>query len=282
MAIGYELLQTPLQMLSFYNAIANDGKMMRPRFAQEIKKENSIIESFEPEVIHEDFCSPKTIAMAKKMMEGVMEKGGTADYVFAKSSYKAAGKTGTAWLNEGGGYQHRRYRASFVGYFPADQPKYSCIVIVNNPEGAYYGSSVAAPVFKELSDKICSTELEFHQPVLESDTLLVEEKMVPASKNGSKKQLQTVFKGLNILVEGVSTTDWVSTTSSEEKVTVGTVKVDPGKVPNVKGMGLRDALHILENQGMKVQVFGVGKVVSQSVVPGALINQNKYITIHLS
>jgi cell division protein FtsI (penicillin-binding protein 3) len=282
MAIGYELLQTPLQMLSFYNAIANDGKMMRPRFAQEVKKDNNVIETFEPEVIHEDFCSKKTLAMAKKMMEGVMEKGGTAEHVFEKSSYKAAGKTGTAWLNEGGGYQHRRYRASFVGYFPADEPKYSCIVIVNNPEGAYYGSSVAAPVFKELSDRICSTELEFHQPVQQSDTLLVESKMVPASKNGSFSQLKTVFKGLNIPIEGSSSSEWANTVSSEEKVNVSTIKVDQGKVPNVKGMGLRDALHLLENQGMKVQVFGVGKVVSQSVLPGASVNQNKYITIHLS
>ncbi|MEY3397888.1 MAG: hypothetical protein RL220_482, partial [Bacteroidota bacterium] len=139
MAIGYELLQTPLQVLSFYNAIANDGKMMRPQFVQEVRKNGSVVQRFDPIVIHENFCSDKTIEKARKMMEGVMEEGGTADWVYKNSSYKVAGKTGTAWLNEGDGYVHRRYRASFVGYFPANDPKYSCIVVINNPQGAYYG-----------------------------------------------------------------------------------------------------------------------------------------------
>jgi len=281
MAIGYELLQTPLQMLSFYNAVANNGKMMRPLFVEEIRKNNRVIERIRPQVVHEDFCTGKTIEMAKKMMEGVMEEGGTADYVFAKSSYKAAGKTGTAWLNEGGGYQHRRYRASFVGYFPAENPKYSCIVMINNPEGAYYGSSVAAPVFKELSDKICSTELEFHKANTEPQ-VLAEEKMIPISKGGSSKQLSTVFRGLNIPMEGDVNSEWAKTSSAPDKVTVTPLNIESGKVPDVKGMGLRDALHILENQGMKVQVFGTGKVNTQSVNPGAPVNSNKYITIHLS
>jgi cell division protein FtsI (penicillin-binding protein 3) len=282
MAIGYELLQTPLQVLSFYNAIANDGKMMRPQFVQEVRKNGSVVQRFDPIVIHENFCSDKTIEKARKMMEGVMEEGGTADWVYKNSSYKVAGKTGTAWLNEGDGYVHRRYRASFVGYFPANDPKYSCIVVINNPQGAYYGSAVAAPVFKELSDRICSTQLEFHSPVEERPVVVDQKGTIPVSKNGSSAQLATVFKGLNIPVAGNQSGEWVNTSSGDKEVNVQALQIQPGLVPNVKGMGLRDALHLLENMGLKVTAHGSGKVDHQSVAPGTPVKNAKYITITLS
>lgn len=282
LAIGYETQCTPLQTLSFYNAVANNGKMVRPQFVQEIRRNGKVIEESEPIVVVKNFCKGETIKACKKMMEGVMEKGGTADYVFASSPYKVAGKTGTAWLNEGGKYQSDRYRASFVGYFPAEDPKYSCIVVVNDPRsGVYYGSAVAAPVFKELADKIYSTEMDFREPVAIPDSLVLAQHRIPISKSGSSQDLKTVFNGLKIPMEIKSDGEWLSTTSTKDSVYVSARNIKEGLVPNVIGMGLQDALYLLENSGMKVKVYGYGTVKRQSVPAGNNIKSNPYITIEL-
>ncbi len=282
LAIGYETQCTPLQTLAFYNAVANNGKMVRPQFVQEVRRNGRVIEESEPIIIREDFCKKETIRECRKMMEGVMEKGGTADYVFANSPYSVAGKTGTAWLNEGGKYLMDRYRASFVGYFPAKDPKYSCIVVINDPRsGVYYGSAVAAPVFKELADKIYSTQMEFHEPVIASDSLVLAQHRIPVSKSGSSAELKKVFEGLKIPFESKSDGDWITTSSTRDSVYVTARTVRQGLVPNVIGMGLQDALHLLENSGMKVKVYGHGTVKRQSVPAGNNIKSNPYITIEL-
>lgn len=282
LSIGYETQCTPLQTLSFYNAVANNGKMVRPQFVQEVRRNTRTIQEAEPIVIKEDFCKKETLKKCRKMMEGVMEKGGTADKVFASSPYKVAGKTGTAWLNEGGSYQHERYRASFVGYFPADDPKYSCIVVINDPRsGLYYGSAVAAPVFKELADKIYSTQLEFHEPVVQADSAMIAQHRIPVSKSGFKKDLDVVYKGLKIPVDENGDWEWVSTTTGRDSVKIAERSIRPGIVPNVVGMGLQDAIYLLENSGMKVSVNGYGTVKRQSVPAGASVRTNPYITIEL-
>jgi cell division protein FtsI (penicillin-binding protein 3) len=220
--------------------------------------------------------------MARKMMEGVMEEGGTADKVFKDSPYKVAGKTGTCKIHDNGAYQENRYRASFVGYFPAEEPKYSCIVVIHDPRsGVYYGSAVAAPVFKELADKIYSTEMEFHEPVVQNDSLVMAQSRVPVSKNGSWKDLQTVYKGLGIPSESAGTGEWAYTSSKKDSVIVNVRDPKEGLVPNVIGMGLQDAIYILENQGMRVKVLGYGTVKRQSIQSGAPVKSNPYITIEL-
>lgn len=282
LSIGYETRCTPLQTLAFYNAIANNGKMVRPLFVQEILKNGRTVEEREPVVIHKDFCKKETLRMARKMMEGVMEEGGTADKVFKDSPYKVAGKTGTCKIHDNGAYQENRYRASFVGYFPADEPRYSCIVVIHDPRsGVYYGSAVAAPVFKELADKIYSTEMEFHEPVVQNDSLLMTQSRVPVSKNGSWSELQKVYKGLGIPSEIQGTGEWAFTSSSKDSVIVSMRDIKEGLVPNVVGMGLQDALYILENQGMRVKVYGYGTVKRQSIQAGASVKSNPYITIEL-
>jgi cell division protein FtsI (penicillin-binding protein 3) len=282
LAIGYETQCTPLQTLAFYNAVANDGDMVRPQFVQEIKRNGRVIEESEPITIKKNFCKDATLDECKRMMEGVMEKGGTADYVFASSPYKVAGKTGTAWLNEGGHYLSDRYRASFVGYFPAEDPKYSCIVVINDPRsGVYYGSAVAAPVFKELADKIYSTQMEFHESEVATDSLVIAQTRIPVSKSGSSQELKTVFAGLKIPFDLKSDGEWISTTSTKDSVTVVARNIKEGIVPNVIGMGLQDALYLLENKGMKVRVSGYGTVKRQSVPAGNAIRSNPYITIEL-
>lgn len=283
LAIGYETQMTPLQTLAFYNAIANDGKLMKPLFVQEIQSGGHTVQKIRPQVIRKDFCKKQTLKMCHQMMEGVMEKGGTAEETFKNSPYTVAGKTGTAWLNEKGGYQAHRFRASFVGYFPANDPKYSCIVVIHDPRsGNYYGSTVAAPVFKELADKIYSTQLDFKEEEVIPDSLALASRRIPVSKSGNSKDLETVFRGFKIPIENNSESDWVSTSTSKDTVKVSTRTIKEGLVPNVVGMGLQDALYILENQGMKVKVFGYGTVKRQSVQAGVAVKNSPYITIELS
>jgi cell division protein FtsI (penicillin-binding protein 3) len=235
-----------------------------------------------PVVMKKNICSNGTLKACRKMMEGVMEKGGTADDVFKSSPYKVAGKTGTAWINEGGSYQLNRYRASFVGYFPANDPRYSCIVIVHDPRsGIYYGSAVAAPVFKELADKIYSTQIEFHEDDVVADSTALAGARIPVAKNGSGKSLHAVYRALHIPAEGTRHSEWVSTQSARDTVLLTERAIKPGLVPNVVGMGLSDAIYILENNGMNVRAIGSGTVKRQSVQPGSSARTNSYITIEL-
>jgi cell division protein FtsI (penicillin-binding protein 3) len=280
MAIGYETTCTPLQTLAFYNAVANNGVFVRPQFVQEIRRNGLVIEQAQPIIIRQKICKDETLAQCRKMMEGVTEEGGTAGRLFEKCPYKVAGKTGTAWLHENGGYQAHHYRASFVGYFPAENPRYTCIVIVNDPRGAYYGSVIAAPVFMELADKIYSTEIEFRAPAGSDSTLMVQRKM-PQIKSGSANELNTVFSSLKIPVYTDGQGQWYTTVSQNDSLFVTPRLVEAGVVPNVLGMGLQDALYLLESQGMRVKVSGFGTVRKQSIPAGSHIHSNPQITIEL-
>lgn len=280
MAIGYETTCTPLQTLAFYNAVANNGVMVRPQFVQEIRRNGTVLEQAQPIVLRQKICKDETLAQCKKMMEGVTEEGGTAGRLFHKCPYKVAGKTGTAWLHEDGGYQAHHYRASFVGYFPAENPRYSCIVVVNDPRGEYYGSVIAAPVFMELADKIYSTELEFHAPAGTDSTLMVQHKL-PSIKSGSAAELKTVFNSLRIPVFTDGEGQWYTTVAQNDSLHVSPRLVETGIVPNVLGMGLQDALYLLESQGMSVKVSGFGTVRKQSIPAGSHIHNNPNIIIEL-
>lgn len=160
MSIGYEVRLTSLQMLVFYNAIANNGTMVRPKFVKEIRDAGKVIKRFDTEIIAESICSDKTIKLAHKYLESVVDSG-TAK-IIKNPIYKIAGKTGTAQIAKPGGGYLKKYNASFVGYFPADNPMYSCVVLINKPDGgSYYATKVAAPVFKEVADKVYATRYDF-------------------------------------------------------------------------------------------------------------------------
>jgi cell division protein FtsI (penicillin-binding protein 3) len=219
------------------------------------------------------------IEVVRRGLAGVVTSG-TSQRVFAGAPYTSAGKTGTAWLHENGGYQAHHYRASFVGYFPADNPRYTCIVVVNDPRGAYYGSVIAAPVFMELADKIYSTEIEFRAPVGSDSTLMVQRKL-PSIKSGSAQELNTVFSSLKIPVYTDGEGQWYTTVAKNDSLLVSPRLVETGIVPNVLGMGLQDALYLLESQGMKVKVSGFGTVRKQSIPAGSNIYNNSNITIEL-
>lgn len=281
MSIGYELKLTPLQVLVLYNAIANDGQRMKPRFVKEIRHRGRVVDTYPVEEVGGRICSRKTLKQLQKMLEAVVENG-TAKNIYTEK-YRIAGKTGTARMADGAkGYGVRKYRASFAGYFPADEPLYSCIVVIDNPSlsKGFYANVVSASVFREIADKVYSMAyLQYGKPDYEPD------KSLPVSKNGLKQDFFTVFNELDLGLEGrseVSDADWVITSSSEaENVVLKPRRINYTTVPNTKGMGLRDALYVLENSDLKVGVFGSGMVQSQSIQPGARVAKGSYIQIEL-
>lgn len=279
MSIGYELLLTPLQMLTIYNAVANDGRMVKPMFVKEIRQGGKLLKSFKTKVINKSVCSRKTIDSLQSLLEGVVQRG-TASLTLKNTVYKIAGKTGTAQIAKGSqGYNKKNYNASFVGYFPADDPKYSCIVVVNNPtKGRIYGSSVAAPVFKEIADKVYATQLDiqaregywatgFNQSV---------------EGKGKTDDLKTLYETFNYQTVLEKYSDWSLFKADSTNVELTALLIDQTKVPNVKGMGARDAIFLLEKAGLRTKVIGRGLVSSQSLRAGTSIEKGIEITLNLS
>lgn len=255
MSWGYGVSLTALQTLTFYNAVANDGVMVKPKFIKELRVQNKTTKVFETEILSSQIASPTTIKKIKKVMENVVLKG-TADNIYSPN-FSMAGKTGTAKKyvsaytdkdgnRVSGGYSNKRYVASFAGFFPVDKPKYTCIVVIHDPkkEKGYYGATVAAPVFKEIAQKIYT-----NTPV--NDKVDIED---------------SKFKRIEDLY-----------TSYEVKA-----QKDFVKVPNVKGMPAMDAISLLENIGLKVKISGAGKVKTQSIKKGAKLVKGKTITLKLS
>lgn len=267
MSMGYEMRLTPLQTLVIYNAIANGGKMVRPRFVKSLKRHGQTIQTFPTEVIVSSICSRSTIKKVNETLTGVVENGTAKN--LQNSNYQIAGKTGTAQLARGSaGYKHQgvvSYQASFVGYFPADNPKYSCIVVVNSPSNSvYYGNVVAGPVFKEIADKVYATNPEWFSTIDRSGVA-----DMPQGKNGRATDLFQVLDELDIpYSDKVNGAVWAAPKRTENEVEVRKLEVARNLIPNVVGMGLKDALFLLENSGVRVRFSGYGAVRSQSVQPG--------------
>ncbi len=280
MSFGYELQITPLQTLSFYNAIANNGTMVKPRFVSLIRKDGLVAERFEPEIINEQLVKPSTVRMARSLMEGVVERG-TGKYTLRNTPYKVAGKTGTAQISVGGSYNKKNYNASFVGYFPADWPKYSCIVVVNNPSGGrYYGGSVAAPAFKEISDKIYSTYLALDLP---DDSIVDKSKIKFKTSVYWHDDIRTIYDFLGLdSKDFVHDEDWATAKVDNGIASIDVALISEDYVPDVRSMKARDAVYMLENMGLVVSLFGKGTVKSQSVRPGTKITKGRKIKLMLS
>lgn len=277
MAHGYELQITPLQTLTFYNAIANGGRMMKPQFVKEIRTMNKSIVVFEPVVLNEQIASPKTIADLRKMLEGVVLRG-TAKNI-RNDSYSIAGKTGTAQIaQKNHGYNKSNYIASFAGYFPASNPKYSCIVVINDPsEKSYYGSAVSAPVFKEISDKIFANNSD-----LLEDVNLVESSNRPRPRTGSQDDFSTIFNAMGIPCSINQKDEWIVCLSAQDTINFGRRIIRDESIPNLVGMTAKDALYILEDLGISCQIEGKGFVVKQSVAAGTRIKKNMLVSLTLS
>ncbi len=280
MAIGYEVRLTPLQILALYNAVANNGKMVKPIFVEEMRSHGKTVKRFETEILNNHICSRETLDQVKKMLEGVVESGTARN--LANSNYKIAGKTGTAQLAlNKEGYTEALYMASFVGYFPTDNPKYSCIVVVNaKSKRIYYGNLVAAPIFREITDRIYVREYEMQ----DKKAMLPQETIeAPYSKSGSGGALESTFKYLNLPLEqtGEDAT-WVSTRSTPEGVELSSRFIPQELVPNVVDMGLKDALFLLETKGLNVIVDGRGTVREQSIQAGSQLRRGMEVTLNMS
>lgn len=285
MSIGYETLMTPLQLLTFYNAVANDGVMVKPRFVREIRRNGTLVRKVPVEVINPAIASRQTIQKAQKLLEGVVSDEGTASNL-QNNLYKIAGKTGTAQVARANmGYRHEEkvsYQASFAGYFPADNPKYSCIVVVNGPaNNIYYGSWVAGPVFKEIADRIIIRHMEMQKEMNGHPEQLAVN--IPVSLSGHSQELFAIFDRLGVPIDNAAEDyPWVTTRTGRDTVSVQRRTVVEGRVPNVVGMGLSDGLYLLEKAGFHVQVSGVGTIMKQSIPPGTISQRNRNIKIQLS
>lgn len=273
MSFGYELSMTPLQLLTFYNAIANDGKMMKPHLVSELRREGRSIRTFRPEVIERSVASAETISQVKEILEGVV-KTGTGRRIYDES-LPMAGKTGTTQLNYTDADRVRTaYQSSFVGYFPADNPEYSCIVLISEPrKGVFYGGTVAAPVFSEIAKKVMAIQPDRIPVAMERTNLGGGNKTYPFWQVGYASDFRYLFNSLGMSVQEDDNLEFTVLMPDEDYgLKMRNRHISREVVPNVVGMGLRDALYVLENTGMEVKLKGFGRVVGQSVPPGSSVS----------
>ncbi|HEX2968441.1 MAG TPA: penicillin-binding protein [Bacteroidales bacterium] len=281
MSHGYEVQMTPLQILTFYNAVANDGRMVKPRFVTAIMRNGSVVKTFDREVIVNSIASRSTIRKARAMMEGVVEHGTATN--LRNANYKIAGKTGTAQIAKGrSGYRREgiSYQASFVGYFPADYPLYSCIVVVNAPSnGVYYGNQVAGTVFKEIADRVYSTNFYRDYKITGGDNV---KPTAPEAGNGYRDDIDEVLGELDVNYHRTADDDWVKTRENGDTIRLASVRHEKGLVPDVRGMSLRDAVFILENSGLNVRFSGKGKVLRQSPEHGSRCFEGATVSLEMN
>ncbi|MCK4678795.1 MAG: transpeptidase family protein [Bacteroidales bacterium] len=281
MATGYEVALTPLQLLTFYNAVANDGIMVKPMLVTEIMRSGVLVKTFKTEVINKSICSNKTIEKAKELLVGVVEQGTAKN--LKNPVYKIAGKTGTAQLaNKNEGYNKTDYKASFVGYFPADNPKYSCIVIINRPsKGIYYGSLVAGPVFKEIADKVYATQMNIYQ----EEIVQTDKRSLPNIKTGYKEDLLIIYSslGYDLDTSNSGRFNWGEALYKDNgKITFCEHTPARHCIPDVVGMGAKNAVYLLENLGLRTKIHGCGHVKKQSINPGKKIETGDEVTLILA
>ena len=273
MAHGYELEMTPLQILNYYNAVANDGKLMRPYLVSEVLDRNGKSQKFRPKVLKQNIASPSTILKAQELLKAVAKSGTARKLKVDGLSF--AGKTGTTKLEYWKETDRDKYNASFAGYFPAESPKYSMIVVVYNPEGKdFYGAKVAGPVFQNVMKRITGYE-KTRAPKSESS------KPSYVNKNsGNKSDYKRVLEYAGVEYKDRGRGSWVEMKSNSEVMQLDPQRINKNVVPDVRGKGLRDALYILEAMGLQVDIEGMGKVYKQSLRPGESLEKN-YIKIYL-
>ncbi|MBN8577647.1 MAG: transpeptidase family protein [Cyclobacteriaceae bacterium] len=277
MAYGYGLEITPLHTLALYNAVANNGKMIKPVFVTAISKADKTKQDFETEVLVNKICSNKTLDQLKLLLEGVVDNG-TANNL-KNSHYRIAGKTGTAQILQNGKYE-KRYITSFVGYFPAHAPKYSAIVLIKNPRGYYqYGSNVAGPVFKDIADNIYARDINLHTAMQKQEVL--EAGVFPVIKSGKQEELVMLANALGVSNHSTTEEEWVKSSKSGSALMWKQNAMVKDQVPDVVGMTYRDAIYVLEKVGLHVVYEGKGRVTEQSLTPGTKISKGYKIYLRL-
>jgi cell division protein FtsI (penicillin-binding protein 3) len=281
-AYGYRISISPLQSLCLFNAVANNGKMMKPYLVSAIQENGNTIKEIEPTVLNEKICSDTTINLAKICLEGVCSSPvGSARELFKDCDFKVAGKTGTNLI----GYNVDRkeqgvYQSSFIGYFPADNPQYTIAVVIKNTanQAQYYGGQVAAPVFKEIANRLYTTYVK------NSINIKLQNQNVTSSLsfNGFRNDAKTVLTKSGISYNDNHFEDWIKINGETNKLVVEPKTVTNRKVPNLKGLTAKDAIYLCESLGLKVNLNGMGKVNTQSIIEGTRINIGQTINISLN
>jgi cell division protein FtsI (penicillin-binding protein 3) len=242
--------------------------MVRPLFVKEIRRGAEVIKTFKPYFLRDKVCSERTLNIMKSCLEGVMKEGGTGAKL-TSTQFTIAGKTGTARiLHAGKGYGtegEEKYQASFVGYFPAEDPIYSCIVVVTDPSKDYYGAVVSGTVFTAVANKVYATTLKYHEAVNEGRKV---KKIAPVSISGNRYDLIRSFKLLGVDYTIKEDGEWMLTQKDSSRVLLQKRTVSKNTVPNVIGLSARDAVYLIESKGMSAHIRGYGKVTKQSIPPG--------------
>ncbi len=281
MSFGYAIQVSPLHTLTLYNAVANNGKMMKPYLVNAIQANGIVSRQFQPTVMDERICKPGVIKSAQESMRGVVTEG-TARKALAGMSFAVAGKTGTAHVSDGPiKYAHGVYQASFVGYFPADRPQFTCIVVIRTKPhaGSHFGGTLAAPVFKEIATKLYSMYVGKKDASLYAAT----KDSSGFFYAGYTHDIKNVYSTLNMFYsDSVAQNNWASVYSRNYQPVMKATTVRQQVMPNVRGMGLKDAVHLLENMGLKVVFRGRGRITMQSVAPGTALGKGVTVMLELS
>lgn len=283
MSIGYETMIPPIYVLNFYNAIANNGVMVKPKFVREIAKDGEVIKEFPTEIINPKICSDTTLAQIRTILQRVVSHG------LAKSAgskqFSVSGKTGTAQISQGkAGYKAggTSYLVSFCGYFPSEAPKYSCLVSIQGPKGSPSGGIQAGSVFSRIAERVYAKHLNLDLAQAKDSTSV----LIPDIKNGDIIEAAYLLRELNVNSNSDNIPEqqkpvWGKATATEAYAELKETQISAKHIPNVKGMGAKDAVYILENQGLRVRLLGVGKVISQSIPAGSYVHRGQTITLTL-
>lgn len=279
MSIGYETQIPPIYILNFYNAIANNGKMVKPKFVKAITKDGNTIKDFPTEVINEQICSDNTLEQIQMILKSVVANG------LAKPAgsklFSVSGKTGTAQISQGkAGYKSggTKHLVSFCGYFPSEKPMYSCYVAIQAPKASPSGGVQAGSVFSKIAERVYAKYLFFDLAQAKDSTSV----MIPDTKNGNVHETTRILSELDINYnEPGSEIEWCKASSESNNIRLSEINLNEKLVPNVRGMGAKDAVFLLEEKGLRVRLNGMGKVVSQSITPGSTARKGQTITLTL-
>ncbi len=276
MSIGYETMFPPIYILNFYNAIANNGVMVKPKFVKAIAKEGEILQEFPTEIVNPKICSDTTLSQIRTILQKVVSEG-LAKPAGSKQ-FNVSGKTGTAQV----ALAREGYLVSFCGYFPSENPQYSCIVSIHIPHGPASGGLQAGSVFSRIAERIYAKHL-YNDPASTKDSTAI---LVPEVKNGDIREAALVLHTLEVNSNSSSllsghTPIWGKTTNTTNYADLKTIEYNEQSVPNVKGMGAKDAVYLLESRGLHVRLSGLGVVTAQSIPPGSHLNKGQTITLTL-
>ena len=282
MSIGYETQVPPINTLTFYNAIANNGVMVKPKFVKSIVKDGVVVEEIPTEVLNPAIASPKTIEQIQTILEKVVSIG--LGKPAGSKQFHVSGKTGTAQVSQGkGGYKSGRmqYLVSFCGYFPSEEPKYSCIVAIQKSGLPASGGLMAGSVFSKIAERVYAKHLALDLKEAKDSTSI----LIPDVKNGDIAAAYYVLDAIDVQTTGFDEDSekpvWGNASHNPDNVILSQKEINDKKVPNVVGMGAKDAVYLLESMGLRVQITGIGKVKSQSIPAGNTLHKGRTIQLRL-